>query len=138
MYSKERIDLCRYRLSKAQEYQKDAETSLGLNMYDTAANRSYYAIFHAVRALLALSGKDFRKHSGVISCFQMDYVKTGIFDKKLSDIVKSVFSLRTESDYEDFYVISHEEVRQQVSEAGVFLETVSQYIEEQLSDGDRE
>lgn len=100
MYSKERIDLCRYRLSKAQEYQKDAETSLGLNMYDTAANRSYYAIFHAVRALLALSGKDFRKHSGVISCFQMDYIKTGIFDKKLSDIVKSAFSLRTESDYE--------------------------------------
>ncbi|MGN0978726.1 MAG: HEPN domain-containing protein [Candidatus Avoscillospira sp.] len=138
MYSKERIDLCQYRLSKAREYRQDAEKALSLNMYDTAANRSYYAIFHAVRALLALSGKDFRKHSGVISCFQMDYIKTGIFDKKLSNIIKSAFSLRTESDYEDFYVVSHEEVRQQVLEAGLFLTTVSRYIEEQISDGDRE
>lgn len=103
MHSKEQIELCRYRLSKACEYLNDAEKSLGYEMYDTAANRSYYAIFHAVRALLALSGKDFRKHSGVISCFQMDYIKTGIFEKRMSDIIKSAFSLRTESDYEDFF-----------------------------------
>lgn len=68
----------------------------------------------------------------------MDYIKTGIFDKKLSNVIKSAFSLRTESDYEDFYVISHEEARQQVLEAGLFLETVSRYIEEQISDSDRE
>ena len=48
MYSKERIDLCQYRLSKAREYRQDAEKALSLNMYDTAANRSYYAIFHAL------------------------------------------------------------------------------------------
>lgn len=132
MYSEEQLDLCRYRLSKAMEHLRDAERSLQLEMFDTAANRSYYAIFHAVRALLALSGKDFRKHSGVISCFQMDYIKTGIFDKKLSDIIKSAFSLRTESDYEDFYVISHDEVTLQVSDAREFCETVAVYIQEQL------
>lgn len=101
-------------------------------MYDTAANRSYYAIFHAVRALLALSGKDFRKNSGVISCFQMDYIKTGIFTKRLSDIIKSAFSLRTESDYEDFYVISHEEVQLQVADAREFCETVAAYIKNEI------
>ncbi len=135
MYSSEHADLCRYRLSKARAYLEDAEKALRMDMYDTAANRSYYSIFHAVRALLALTGKDFRKHSGVISCFQMDYIKTGIFEKKLSDIVKSAFSLRTESDYADFYVISHEEVRRQVSEADVFLKTVTAYIEKQLQSG---
>ena len=63
------IDLCRYRLEKAESYLNDANVTLSLGMYDTAANRSYYSIFHTVRALLALDGKDFRKHSGVISCF---------------------------------------------------------------------
>ena len=63
------IDLCRYRLEKAGKYLNDAKVTLELDMYDTAANRSYYSIFHTVRALLALDGKDFRKHSGVISCF---------------------------------------------------------------------
>lgn len=129
MYSEEQLSLCKYRLSKAEEYLKDAKSTLGLKMYDTAANRSYYAIFHTVRALLALAGKDFKKHSGVISCFQMDYIRSGIFDKRMSDIIKSAFSLRQESDYEDFYIISHEDVITQVSEAEVFYNTVRSYIE---------
>ena len=133
MYSNEQIDLCQYRLSKAKEYLLDAEKALGYEMYDTAANRSYYAIFHGVRALLALSGKDFRKHSGVISCFQMDYIKTGIFEKRLSDIIKHAFSLRTESDYEDFFVISREEVVEQVSNAKEFLAVIAGYIQQELS-----
>ncbi len=128
MYSEENISLCKYRLSKAEEYLSDAHKTLELNMYDTAANRSYYAIFHSVRALLALDGKDFKKHSGVISCFQMDYIKTGIFEKQMSDIIKSAFSLRTESDYEDFFIISHSDVSRQVDEARIFYENILNYL----------
>lgn len=133
MYSKEQMDLCKYRLSKAQEYLNDAKSTLELKMFDTAANRSYYAIFHSARALLALSGKDFKKHSGVISCFQMDYIKTGIFDRELSDIIKSAFSLRVESDYEDFFIISHDDVMKQVEEAEIFYQTVFEYVKANIS-----
>ena len=132
MYTNEQIALCRYRLEKAAEFLADAEKTLELEMYDTAANRSYYAIFHAVRALFALDGKDFKKHSGVIAFFQMDYIKTGIFDKRMSDIIKSAFSLRTDSDYEDFFIISHEEVRKQVTEAAEFYKTVSEYLKTKI------
>lgn len=132
MYTNEQIALCRYRLEKAAEFLADAEKTLELEMYDTAANRSYYAIFHAVRALFALDGKDFKKHSGVIAYFQMDYIKTGIFDKRMSDIIKSAFSLRTDSDYEDFFIISHEEVRRQVAEAAEFYKTVSEYLKTKI------
>lgn len=132
LYSKEQIDLCRYRLSKAEEYLQNAQAILNLQMYDSAANRSYYAIFHAVRALLALQSKDFKKHSGVISCFQMDYIRTGIFDKRMSDIIKSAFSLRQESDYEDFYIISHEDVITQVKEAGEFVSVIKDYIDSKV------
>ncbi len=135
LYSEEQKELSRYRLSKAEGYLKDAQATFAMGLYDTAANRSYYAIFHAMRALLALEGKDFRKHSGVISCFQRDYIKTGIFEKSLSDIVKSAFALRTESDYEDFYVISLEEVAQQVTEAAVFLNEVKAYLSRCISNG---
>ena len=103
-------------------------------MYDNAANRSYYAIFHAVRALLALEGKDFKKHSGVIACFQKEYVKTGVFPKEMSDIIADAFSIRTESDYKDFYVISHESVIQQVSNAREFFAAVKGHIDIILSD----
>lgn len=115
-------------LEKSKEYFEAAKTTLSMGMYDTAANRSYYAIFHSVRAILALTGKDFKKHSGVISCFQMDYIKTGVFERKMSDIIKSAFNLRQESDYEDFYIISHDEVIRQVEEAESFYNTIKLYI----------
>lgn len=130
MYSKEQVDLCKYRLTKAEEYLQDAKSTLAMGMFDTAANRSYYAIFHTIRALLALDGKDFKKHSGVISCFQMEYIKTGLFGKEMSDIAKSAFTLRQESDYEDFYVISQDEVRRQVEEAGLFYNQIKRFIDE--------
>ncbi len=132
MYTRECIDLSNYRLSKAEQYLRDAQRTLELEMYDTAANRSYYAIFHAARAVLALDGLDFKKHSGVVSNFQMRYIKTGVFDKSLSDIIKSAFSLRTESDYEDFYVIAKVDVENQVREAEIFCTEVRKYIEEQI------
>lgn len=128
MFNDAQIDLCKYRLEKSEEYLEAARATLSLGMYDTAANRSYYAIFHSVRALLALEGLDFKKHSGVIACFQMNYIKNGVFDKKMSDIIKSAFNLRQESDYEDFYVISHEEVERQVEEAEFFHNTIRLYI----------
>lgn len=132
MHSKEQIDLCLYRLSKAREFLQNAQSTLEFKMYDTAANRSYYSIFHCIRALLALDGKDFKKHSGVISYFQMNYIKAGIFEKEMSDIVKSAFSLRTESDYEDFFVISHTDVLRQVEEAQIFYNAVSDYIKRSI------
>ena len=132
MYSKECQDLSLYRLAKAKQYLDDAKKTLAMEMYDTAANRSYYAIFHAARAVLALDELDFKKHSGVISNFQMRYIKSGIFDKQLSNIIKSAFSLRTESDYEDFYVISKTDVENQVSEAEVFFRAISEYINTEI------
>ena len=122
MYSKECMDLSLYRLSKAEQYLEDAKRTLELEMYDTSANRSYYAIFHAARAVLALDGLD----------FQMRYIKTGIFDKQLSNIIKSAFSLRTESDYEDFYVIAKVDVETQVKEADIFYHAISEYIHEKI------
>ncbi len=35
------------------------------------------AIFHAVRALLALDKFDSQKHSGIISYFNQKFIKTG-------------------------------------------------------------
>ena len=62
----------------------------------------------------------------------MRYIKTGIFDKQLSNIIKSAFSLRTESDYEDFYVIAKADVETQVKEADIFYHAISEYIHEKI------
>lgn len=132
LLNKELIDLALYRIAKAKTDLNDARKTIELEMYETAANRSYYAIFHAARAVLALDGQDYKKHSGVISNFQKNYVKSGVFDKTMSNIIKTAFDMRTESDYEDFYVISKEDVLKQVEEAEYFIKKIEEHLNSRI------
>ncbi len=97
--------LAKYRIGKAEECLSSADALIEMEDYLAVLNRSYYAIFHAVRATLTLDGVDREKHSGVISFFLQNYVKIGVFDKKYSGIAQEAFEVRQESDYEDFYVV---------------------------------
>ena len=97
--------------------------------YKSAINRSYYAIFTAVRSLLAEEEKDFKKHSAVISHFRKNYVKTGIFETKFSDYIGDAFEVRNDCDYEDFYIASREEAETQYLHAVEFYEAVKSYLE---------
>jgi uncharacterized protein (UPF0332 family) len=108
----QRIELSIYRLTKAEECIKAGNSLLSDSLYTHSVNRSYYAIFHTIRALLAMDGVDFKKHSAIIAYFQQHYIKTGIFERIYSDYAKSAFSIRTESDYEDFYVVTKKEAEE--------------------------
>ncbi len=68
-------DLSKYRLEKAKEDLEASELMLKNGKFSQSINRSYYAIFHAVRALLALDRFDSQKHSGIISYFKQNYVR---------------------------------------------------------------
>ena len=123
-----RKDLCLYRLDRANECIVSAERMSEIDDYMTVANRSYYAMFHAVRAVMALDGEDRKKHSGVVAYFQEHYVKSGVFDKEFSYAIKNAFLVRQESDYEDFYVVSKAEALEQLENAKKFVAAVEKYI----------
>lgn len=116
------------RMEQAEQCLESAKLLLEADDIKGAANRSYYGIFHAIRAVLALEGKDFAKHSGVISFFRQKYIKTGILDVSLSDIITDAFQVRTECDYNDYYIISKAEVEEQVQNAERFIKTISDYL----------
>ena len=122
------LDLAAYRIVKAEECYKAAVQLFESGLLPDSANRSYYAIFHAVRAILALDHKDFSKHSGVISYFQMQYVKKSIFDVKYSDYLRDAFSIRQQCDYDDFFVIANEDVGIQIQHAREFIDAVKGFL----------
>ncbi len=62
-------ELSAYRYETAQENLQDARIMYDNGRYKNALNRAYYAIFHSVRAVIALDGFDSSKHSGVIAFF---------------------------------------------------------------------
>lgn len=121
-------ELSRYRMEQARQCITSAKALVEIDDYKGAANRSYYAIFHAMRSVLALEGKDFSKHSGVSAYFRKEYIKTEIFDVELSDIISMAFEIRSNSDYDDFYVISMEEVNEQIENAIRFCDAVELYL----------
>ena len=69
------VALAKYRLEKASADLAAAKQTYAIDLYDVAANRSYYAIFHAARAALCLQQQDYSRHSGVIAFFRKNYIK---------------------------------------------------------------
>lgn len=125
-YSKKELAL--YRLSKALDDYETALYNQKIGKYRQANNRSYYSIFHAMRAVLALKNMDFAKHSSVIANFNQHFVKSGYFNKKLSKYVSQASAIRNKSDYDDFYIVSIEETKQLLSIAKEFYDEVEKYI----------
>ena len=120
--------LAQYRLSMAYEMLEAAESSLKAESYKTANNRAYYAVFHAMRTVLALDGADFKRHSGVISYFGQRYLATGIFPKSFSQIIRDASLLRNSSDYDDFYICSRTDTVELVENARILVDAVAQYV----------
>lgn len=133
MLDEEKKALSKLRLDNAKERLSFIPGILELGDYKTVANRAYYAVFFAMRAVLALDGFDSKKHSGIISEFRKNYIKTGIFNTEMSDIISKLFNVRSSSDYDDFYIISKEKVTKQYENAKLFVETIDEYLSDKLN-----
>ena len=130
MTQEEKINLSKVRMERARECLEDARINLDNSRYKNAANRSYYAAFHAMRAVLALDSLDFKRHSGVISEFRRRYIKNGAFPLEMSAAIRILFDARSQSDYDDFFVIAKEDVEQQVQYAVFVIQEIGLYLEE--------
>ena len=119
-----------YRLNSAEEKLHSAKLLLDNQQYKDSIGRSYYAIFTAVRAVLALDEVDFKKHAGVISYFQKTYIKTEVFDKKYSKYLMTAFQIRNNADYADFYIASANDAKEQYNHASEVLRVVKTYLVE--------
>jgi uncharacterized protein (UPF0332 family) len=126
--------LAQSRLSQAKEAFEGARKNIEIGEYKIANNRAYYSVSYAMRAAFALEGVDFKRHSGIISHFQKRYIKTGIFPKEYSKIITQAEEVRTESDYEDFYVVSKDATVSLVENAEKFYRAVEDYIARYLEE----
>ena len=122
-------EYAKYRLELAAERVTTSKTLIDMGAYRDSINRSYYAMFTAIRALLAEKNIDFKKHSAVISYFRREYIKTGLFEVKFSTYIGAAFRFRNDCDYEDFVFASREEAETQYQHAAEFYEAVKAYLE---------
>ena len=121
--------LSKYRLEKAKEDLETAKINFDHDMFAQSVNRSYYAAFHALRALLAYDIFDSKRHSSILGYFNKNYIANGKIDQDYYRIIASAFDIRTKSDYQDFYIVAKDDAREQLLNAERFIKMIETYID---------
>lgn len=114
--------------SKSQEALKEAEVLLTQNFFGGCLSRSYYAAFHAAKALLMTEGLEAKTHQGVGRLFSLHFIKSKKFDSKLSRIFSHAQKDREEADYCSEYVFTQEDARERLTEVKQFISEVESYL----------
>lgn len=127
--SEEKKALIQYRLSQAKDSMKEADVLLREGMsYRSVINRLYYAMFYAVLALLQEKEVGTSKHSGAISLFDREFIKTGILDRSFSKVLHRAFELRQKGDYMEQTEITKQDIDEIQPKAQDFINKIENYL----------
>ena len=122
------LELIQYRRERARETLDESRLLLEKNKTFGAVNRMYYALFYEITALLLAQNLISSKHSGVMSLFQKEFVKTEKVPKEQGKFFARLFSLRQKGDYGDFCDFEEIEVREWFKEAEQLMQTLEDLI----------
>ena len=121
-------DLCIYRIRNAVETLGVAALCLESQHYKDSINRSYYAAFYAIKAVLALEEIDFKCHKDAVAYFNKTYVATEIFPREMGKKLGRLKQERESSDYDDFYVASLTDATDQYNSAKLIINEIEKYL----------
>ena len=105
MTDEEMRELVKLRLESSRELYNDACNLYEQGSYKSANNRAYYSMEKALKALLAIKGKDANTHNGILQLFNRYFIyeDNTEFNKADYKLYASIELIRTASDYDDFY-----------------------------------
>lgn len=101
--------LSKLRIERAKEYLKEAEFNLKNKFYRTAVNRAYYAVFYAMKSLLALEKAFPKTHEGVKMLFNLRFIKTNKLPAEFGQKIEELYKKRLDADYEDFIEVTRKD-----------------------------
>jgi len=110
-------------MDKVTEYQR-------LGHWDTVANRLYYALFHAVSALLIHDSHPVNTHKGVIALFGNYYIRTGIFSSEAGRLYSNLQTIRNNSDYNCSYDATEAEIEPMVEPTRQLIAAIGERLED--------
>ena len=102
--------LVQLHLEKAHACLADAEQLMELESISAAANRFYYAVFHAMHALFVANGIQSKSHHGTNAQFHQHFIKTGIIDPKFGHFIAVMENMREKADYDVIYDVAREDL----------------------------
>lgn len=126
----ERTVLVTLELEKSDKTLAELDVQLQNGLWSLAANRLYYALFHAVSALLISDNHEVGAHRGAVNKFSLFYVKTGLFSVAEGKLYSQLQKLREDGDYNCSIDIDESDVESRVMPARQLISHIKQYIED--------
>lgn len=126
----ERYVLATLQLEKVTKMLAELDVQLQNGLWSLAANRLYYALFHAVCALLITDKHEVGTHRGAVHKFSLFYVKQGIFTIAEGKIYSQLQQLREDGDYNCSIDIDQNDVERLIEPTRQLIEKIQNYIAE--------
>lgn len=122
-------DIANNKFAQAMDDLDSANILFNAEKYKAANNRAYYAVFHAIDAVLALEPVAYKKHKDVIAHFNKNYVNTGIFSNDMGRNISKLEIIRHKSDYDDFYLASKADTERQIEMSQNIVDEIKLYLD---------
>ena len=113
---------------KSQHLLKVARKNYNDEFYPDSINRSYYAVYHAAKALLLKKGITTKTHSGTIHQFGLEYVVNENFDKEIARFFSKLEEDREKADYDYSHVITKSKAKTNLSDAEKFIDECEKFL----------
>ena len=113
---KDRATMVRLEIERARKTYKEMVFLMEANLLNGAASRLYYAVFHAVSALLIHDAHYVKSHKGAFVAYCQHYVNTGIMPIETGRLFGQLETMRNNSDYNCIYEADKEELQELMEE----------------------
>ena len=115
-------------LDKTAKTWEQMELQVKNGIWEMAANRLYYALFHAVSALLITDHHEVGTHRGAVNQFSLYYVKTAFFTKDDGRLYSNLQKLREDGDYNCYIDVEQKDVEGYIEPTRQLIERIRQYV----------
>ena len=107
---------------------KSAEVLVRAGQHEDSIATSYYAIFHAAKAALAVHDIETSTHAGLRSMFGLHLVSEGRIEPQWAAELGLSLEDRVKADYNVFAHFSDEDARDERNQAIAFLRRLHKYL----------
>ena len=121
-------DYVKYRFHRAEESFEEAVILAHNKSWNATINRLYYSCFYAVIAVLLKNDVQVQTHEGVRMQFGLQFVKTGLIDKRFGKLYSKLFDYRQKGDYGDLYDFDEEIVSPLINSVKEFLDEIRKHM----------
>lgn len=127
-----RRDMVQKYIDKSVHTWREAEAARQLAMWPMAANRMYYSLVNALRALLLVDQHPVHTHAGMKAAIGQYYVLTNELSVAESKLFSQMETMREKADYDCYFDASQSDIDEKFEPTRLLIEKVYSMVSQRL------